>query len=103
MDTFIQIIKLIAFIAVALFIFSLYTQMLSKITQKSLRSRIANGKISDQQLIMLYNAAAKGRKHQWLTILFYGIFYKSLVQMQKETYQLYRGEMEKRGLLDQVN
>lgn len=98
-----QIIILIAFIVALVFFFHLYSRFLSKLSQKSIKKRIAKGKINDKQLIKFYNISDKGRKNKWMAILVYGIYYKSYLQMQEGTYQIYRDEMENRGLLNEVN
>lgn len=104
MDTLKQIILLIIIVAVVMFIFSLYVRLLGKISQKAIKSRIAKGKVTDEQLIKFYNIAEKKRNNnKWMAILFFGIFYKSYAQLQEGTYQMYREEMQNRGLLDKAS
>lgn len=92
------IIVLIAIVLGIMFLFNMYSKMLSKISQKGIRRSLEKGKINDQKLIKLCNAADKGRKRTFLAIFMYGIFYKSFLNMQEDIYQLYKGEMDKRGL-----
>lgn len=103
MKTVTQFIILIAFIIALLVIFHLYSHFLSKLSQNSIKKRLAKGKISDKQLIKFYKLSDKGRKNKWMAILIYGIYYKSYLKMQEGTYQIYRSEIENRGLLNEVS
>jgi hypothetical protein len=86
-----------------MFIFNLYSKLLGKITQSNIKRRIAKGKINDKQLTNLYKAAERGRRSKGMAILFYGIFYKSFINMQEGTYLIYREEMERRGLIERAS
>ncbi|WP_143319713.1 hypothetical protein [Clostridium sp. HBUAS56010] len=103
MNTVTTIILCIAIIAIAMFVFSLYSKLLGTITQNSIRKRIAKGKINDKQLMNLYKASERGRRSKILAIFMYGIFYSSFLKMQEGTYLLYRDEMERRGLLEKAS
>ena|GEM_PF-1918957 len=98
MYTLLQFIVLIGFLVAIMTVFHLYTRLLGKIMQKSIQKKIDKGKLSDKQLLILFNAADKGRKNKWTAIFMYGIFFKSYLLMQEKTYQLYKQEMENRGL-----
>lgn len=99
MSTLVQILIAVGFVILILALFQLYTSFLGKLTQNAIKRRIAKGKVSDEQLIKLYHMNEKGRNRKFTAFLFYGIFYKSFLKMQDGTYQLYKSEMEKRGLL----
>lgn len=101
MNTFAQVALLIAVIVLFLVVFNLYARMLSKISQRGIKRRIEKGKVSDKQLIKLYQTSDKGRKRTGMAIFMYGIFYKSFLKMQDDIYQVYQAEMKKRGLLNQ--
>lgn len=103
MRTLSQILLLIAVIAIIMFIFNLYTSLLGKISQNSIKKRIAKGKINDKQLMTLYKAAERGRRGTLMAIFFYGIFYKSFLNMQEGTYLIYKEEMERRGLIERAS
>ncbi len=103
MDTLMQIVLLIIVIVVIMFVFNLYCKMLGKLSQNSIRKRIGKGKISDKQLIKLYKTSSIGRGSKWVAFFMYGIFYKSFLKMQEGTYQIYKEEMERRGLLDEAS
>lgn len=96
-----MIVILIVFVLGIMLLFNFYTRLLSKISQNGIRRKLEKGKISDQQLEKLCNAVDKGRKRKMMAIFMYGIFYKSFLNMQEDIYQLYRAEMEKRGMLNQ--
>ena len=98
MNTVTSIVVLIAFILGIMLLFNLYTRMLSKIQQNAIRRRLEKGKVNDQQLIKLCSAADKGRNRKMMSIFMYGIFYKSFLNMQEDVYQLYKAEIDKRGL-----
>lgn len=103
MDTILVLILFILFIAIILFVFNLYCKFLGKMTQNSIKKRIAKGKISDKQLLKLYKTADRGHRRKWIAIFLYGIFYKSFLKMQEGTYLLYKEEMERRGLLEKAS
>lgn len=96
-----SIFVLIAFILGIMLLFNLYSRMLSKISQRGIRRQLEKGKINDQRLTKLCNAADKGRKRKFFAIFMYGIFFKSFLNMQEDIYQLYKAEMDKRGLTNQ--
>ena len=98
MNNVTSIVVLIAFILGIMLLFNLYTRMLSKIQQNSIRRRLEKGKVNDQQLIKLCNAADKGRNRKFMAIFMYGIFFKYFLNMQEDIYLLYKAEIDKRGL-----
>ena len=83
-----QIILLIGFLLLFMFVFHLYVRFLSKLTQKSIMKRIEKGKINDKQLMKFYEMSDKARNRKFTAFLLYGIFYKSYIRLHDDTYQL---------------
>ncbi|KAA8995599.1 hypothetical protein FJU30_23840 [Affinibrenneria salicis] len=93
-----QLIVLIIVIAAMLFIFGLYVRGLTALSKKAIQRQLASGKMTDQQLTKFYHIYKKRKDQHLMPILMHGIFYKSFVRMQRDIYQIYRDEMEKRQL-----
>jgi hypothetical protein len=95
-----DLLKFILVILVIWILYQLYTSILFGLSQKSIKKRLASNKMSDKQLINLYQSVAKANKHNTMQAIFsYGIFYRSHEKQSDEVYQLYRDEMERRNLL----
>lgn len=81
-----------------MFLFSLYTKFLAKLSTKQLAKKLESGKIDDKKLIKLYNTYKKQKDNHLMAFLFAGIFYKSYLKIPEAAYNLYEQEMIKRNL-----
>lgn len=102
MENFLGILFVILFLIGVMFLFSIYTKFLAKISTKGIQKRLDSGKIDDKKLMKLYKEYKKQKDNKILAIFLAGIFYKSYLKIPEKAYEAYEQEMIKRNLLDKV-
>lgn len=102
MDDLIAVIIFIVFLGVLFFINGLYMNFMAKVQQNNIKKKIAKGKIKDRKLIYFYKTTDRNRKNKILAFLAYGVYYRSFLKLNEVKYQLFKEEVERRGLINQV-
>ena len=102
MDDLIAVIIFIVFLGVLFFINGLYMNFMGKVQQNNIKKKITKGKIKDKKLIYFYKTTDRNRKNKILAFLAYGIFYRSFLKLNEAKYQLFKEEVERRGLMNQI-
>ncbi|NNJ33319.1 hypothetical protein [Lacrimispora defluvii] len=102
MNDLIAVIIFIVFLGVLFFINGLYMNFMAKVEQNNIKKKIAKGKIKDKKLIYLYKMSDRNRNNKILAFLAYGIFYRSFLKLNEAKYLLYKEEVERRGLMNQI-
>ena len=102
MDDLIAVIIFIVFLGVLFFINGLYMKFMAKVQQNNIKKKLAKGKMKDKKLIYFYKTTDRNRKNKILAFLAYGIYYRSFLKLNAAKYQLFKEEVERRGLMNQV-
>ena len=102
MDDLIAVIIFIVFLGVLFFINGLYMKFMAKVQQNNIKKKLAKGKMKDKKLIYFYITTDRNRKNKILAFLAYGIYYRSFLKLNEAKYQLFKEEVERRGLMNQV-
>lgn len=102
MDDLIAVIIFIIFLGVLFFINGLYMKFMAKVQQNNIKKKLAKGKMKDKKLIYFYKTTDRNRKNKILAFLAYGIYYRSFLKLNEAKYQLFKEEVERRGLMNQV-
>lgn len=102
MDDLIVVIIFIVFLGVLFFINGLYMNFIAKVQQNNIKKKIAKGKMKDKKLIYFYKTTDRNRKNKILAFLAYGVYYRSFLKLNEAKYQLFKEEVERRGLMNQV-
>lgn len=102
MDDLIAVIIFIVFLVVLFFINGLYMNFMAKVEQNNIKKKIAKGKLKDKKLIYFYKITDRNRNNKILAFLAYGLFYRSFLKLNEAKYQLFKEEVERRGLINQI-
>jgi len=102
MDDLLAVIIFIIFLGVLFFINGLYMNFMAKVQQNNIKKKIAKGKMKDKKLIYFYKTTDRNRKNKILAFLAYGVYYRSFLKLNEAKYQLFKEEVERRGLMNQV-